>query len=144
MHTAVDGTLSIPDATTGAVRWRADVVYEPSAPAVVADGTIIVRVGPTLYAYAAAGCGAALCDPLWTGTLPSGLGQVVAAGDVVYVSHPGSTPGIAVFPVDGCGTPTCGPLATIAQGHEIYDLIVDAGHLIALTVDNHLVAFGLP
>jgi hypothetical protein len=142
VYTDYGPTLSVLDAATGTIRWQAHLPG-PSDP-VVADGMIFVTAASSLYAFPAQGCGVALCDPVWSGTLPAGDRRMVAAGDVLYVLHPSSTNGITAFPVHGCGAPSCPALATIGAGFDVRDLIVDAGHIIALTGDDHVVAFGLP
>jgi outer membrane protein assembly factor BamB len=67
-----DGDLAVLDAATGAVAWRADVGGAGRQPAVAgratAGATGVVFVGTSsgdLLAFAAAGCGAATCAPLW-------------------------------------------------------------------------------
>jgi hypothetical protein len=57
--------LVVRDLATRATRWTAELPLVASGP-VVGHGTIYLTVDHTLYAFAAAGCGATTCAPAWT------------------------------------------------------------------------------
>jgi outer membrane protein assembly factor BamB len=80
-----------------------------SSPAVAGGVVYVAAFDGKLYAYAAGGCGARTCDPLWTGRAGAPIDSSPAvAGGVVYV---GDTDGfLSAFPAGGCGSPTCAPL----------------------------------
>jgi PQQ-like domain/WD40-like Beta Propeller Repeat len=85
-----------------------------SAP-VVADGFVYVGTGECEvghcgeFVFAAAGCGAAVCDPVWTGSTYGGVGaaSAVDGGFLFVVSGDGS---LNAFGSSGCGHPRCEPL----------------------------------
>lgn len=82
------GPLTIYDATTGAARWTS----EPGGSPVVIDEQLLIPAGATLQAYAASGCGAPTCSPLWTAQLPAALYQFSAADAYAYALVRFSTP----------------------------------------------------
>jgi outer membrane protein assembly factor BamB len=80
-----------------------------STPTVVGGVVYIGSDDGKLYAFNAAGCGAAQCQPLWTGTIGGSVFEsspAVAKG-IVYI---GSDHFLAAFTAAGCGTATCAPL----------------------------------
>lgn len=137
------GTVTVLDAADGSVRWTAEVGAPVSAPAVARD-TILVAAGDgRLVAFAAGGCSASPCPPLWEGTLPtSSAAPPVVGGDVVYVGLGDHT--IAAFAVEGCGADTCAPLTTVWAGESLSGPIVDDGLVIVGTGNGMVRAFGVP
>ncbi|MFF5288304.1 outer membrane protein assembly factor BamB family protein [Paractinoplanes globisporus] len=62
----------------------------------------------TLYAFRAAGCGAATCRPVWTAPVPNtGSSPTVSDGIVYIVASDGR---LLAFTANGCGKATCAPL----------------------------------
>ncbi|HEY7044228.1 MAG TPA: PQQ-binding-like beta-propeller repeat protein [Nocardioidaceae bacterium] len=80
-------------------------------------------------AFPADGCGAAVCDPLWTAVnFASGFeSPPVVSGDVVFVAK-GPASGFPVdqavlsYPADGCGQPTCTWLSFTSLGDQQFYL----------------------
>ena len=64
-----------------------------------------------MSAFPASGCGAATCNPTWTGQAgTAAFGTVAVTGTSVFV---GSTDGkLYAFPAKGCGAATCTPTWT--------------------------------
>jgi outer membrane protein assembly factor BamB len=138
------------DTQTGAKVWHGTVDGEMAQPA-VRDGVVYTGVvaqpdGP-LLAYQ--DCGQPTCDPLWTGTGTGRVGEVVAAGDLVYAltrDDTAGTVGVRIYAADGCGGATCAPLKTItidAQGNGA-TAIVSGGRLFVNVFGVGVRAYGLP
>lgn len=139
------GTVSVLDMATGAVAWQAELGAPALSQPTVTDDQILLSTGDgRLVSLARAGCGAALCEPAWTGPVPGAApGNVIAAGDVIYVATEAGT--IAAFDLAGCGAPVCDPLVTMSTGSAVTGgPIVYQGRLVVGTADSRLVAFGLP
>ncbi len=87
-----------------------------SSPA-IANGVVYVGTYQRgqLEAFAAAGCGAAVCEPLWIGKAGGHLVAPPAVGNgTVYI---GSSNGrMYAFPAGGCGAATCTPSWTARLG----------------------------
>jgi outer membrane protein assembly factor BamB len=149
------------DPATGAELWRTAPRYVSDLPngfrgLAVADGTLFASgqlpgdddpsdpVG-TLDAYAAAGCGAAVCEPTWS--VPFGEVRVATepsvAGGVVYVglgSESASAPAVVAADAHGCGQTTCPELAHVPLvpdnggaflvGADPYRMSIASGHLL--------------
>jgi hypothetical protein len=94
----------------------------------VADGTLFVRTHSSpvggfgvVLAFPAAGCGAAVCQPIWTGMAQSegeesdpvvvGHMVLVAASPVIRPDDLSTTGGIFAYSTTPCGTPSCEPVA---------------------------------
>jgi hypothetical protein len=91
----------------------------------------------SLTAYSAAGCSGQPCSQ-WNATVP---GAVIVGGSVVYVGHGTS---VDTYDVDGCGSPTCSPLGSVALPHTFSTMSVARGKLFVQTADDTgsaLVAF---
>ena len=134
------GELLAVDRATGQIVWRTGALATPIADAAVAQGVVYVVAGSTLYAFAAGGCGAATCAPLWTGAdvTASGGGPVVAGG-VVYA---GARGGVAAFAAGGCGATTCPASARVAVAGEVRHLTVAQGRLFVVSANpGRLTAF---
>ena len=135
------GTVSVLDATTGAIRWTA-ALGAGSGGLMVADGKIIVRdfAGGRLVAYAA-DTGA----PVWEAPFTSDVAYSPAAGgDVVYLPVRSLTTNeSAVIAYDlHDGT----QLANLPVGPRsiLADPIITGGRVLVGTDDGTIVAFGLP
>ena len=144
------GGLTAVDQQTGEVRWKAPLPGSATGIAVAEPTVYVTTVGPeaagdTLQAFAAHGCGATTCSPLWTAALesPSSAPPVVAGG-VVYA---GSTGAVRAFDADGCGAPTCPELAHVAVDGIPRNLSVARGRLLVTstpdgsTASNTIAAF---
>jgi|GEM_PF-1616400 len=76
--TSDDGGLVVYDGATGARLWSSP--WGNGTP-VIAGGRIFVSTaGGYVAAFRAAGCGVAVCDPLWTTRVPSAATGTVAVG----------------------------------------------------------------
>jgi outer membrane protein assembly factor BamB len=84
-------TLEVSVAPPGgaATQWRAtinDSFFGGALLPAVAGNEVILAHGVTLDGFAAAGCGAATCSPIWSKTFPDGLSTpMVGATGPVYV-----------------------------------------------------------
>ena len=144
----VSSFLSTPDLTTGrllvfaaagcgsGVRecrpvWTADIggpAERAAAPTVTADTVFVgsstlfgegTNTDFHLLAFAAAGCGAAVCKPLRAYETGDGgvQGAPAVAGNVLYATtqaspDPNTVGVVAAYPLAGCGKPLCRPLWT--------------------------------
>jgi len=145
VFSAGDGTVRVLDLATGAERWRGNAGVSTLLGPVVTEDEIIIASGGTVVALPLDGCGAAVCEPLWTGqTGATGVATTpAAAGDVVYVATTGG--GIVAFGTHGCGTPTCSPLVTLSTATEVSGgPVIDGGRVFAGLSNGEVVAFGLP
>ena len=126
-------TVIVRDARTGAIRWQAEPRYTGTQPGAI---TGVAVAGDTVYvagarggggspdnqaildAYAAGGCGEAVCAPTWTAELgetrPARAPTV--AGGVVYVplvAGSATAPAVAAVDAGGCGSSACGELGRV-------------------------------
>ncbi len=118
--------------------------------ALVAGGFVyVISDDGNLYVFDAAGCGSAVCSPVWTGTpLPTqGVAGVIHVGEAaalrgrVYVR---TTGGLAVFAAAGCGSSVCAPITTVTLQDPNLATRFDSGPTIVkgevfLGTDNGLV-----
>ncbi len=90
--TGGDGTLYAFSTATHALLWTAAIPAggDNSSPA-VANGVVYVGGHGTLYAFKAAGCGAATCTPLWTAPNPGGANETdsspAVANGMAYIGQ---------------------------------------------------------
>jgi outer membrane protein assembly factor BamB len=82
-----DHHLVVRDAATLEILWTANLDSLSNVPPTIADGRIYVNQAGNILAYDAAGCGAPVCQPVWTN---SGDGfavndPIVAANGQVYL-----------------------------------------------------------
>jgi outer membrane protein assembly factor BamB len=83
-----DGRLVALDAATGARSWTASTGVELGVQPAVAGGVVFTRFGRRCTAcVAAAGCGSATCEPLWTASTGSSAvsGGPAVSGGQLYV-----------------------------------------------------------
>jgi outer membrane protein assembly factor BamB len=111
---------------TGAALWRAPLAS--SVPDIAATGTsVYVADGSTLKVYAAGGCGAATCDPVWTADLGApATSAPTVANDVVYVGTQGA---VHALPAAGCGAASCAEIAGVATPGSPSSIVVTGGRL---------------
>jgi outer membrane protein assembly factor BamB len=132
--THIDNTLRSYRLSDGAPEWRAPMAG--SGGGLATNGAVVYAAsgGTTLQAFAAEGCGAPTCTPLWSGALPATSNSNVAiAGGVVYVGTSNSQ--VLAFAADGCGGATmCPPIASVSTGSGfVTSVIVSNGHLVVTT-----------
>lgn len=128
----------------GTVAWNAEVGGADGRLALAGDRLFLLNSGTgglldTLQSFPTSGCaGGRGCAPLWTaevGVASLGEGPVVA-GDVVYV---GRSDSVVAYPVTGCGSEICSPIAFFDVGGDPTGLSVANGHLF-VTTGTRLVA----
>lgn len=130
------GVLHAVDASDGSILWTAPLGSSASAPA-LAHGALYLSTRSGLKVFAADGCGAAECSPLWTAG--SSAGRPVVAGDVVFT---GSSQ-IHAYPALGCGQATCESLwSTDLGAWGTTGPVVSGGQLYIGTYSGHLYAYG--
>jgi putative pyrroloquinoline-quinone binding quinoprotein len=117
---ATESYILAVDAETGALQWSGAVTGDQEIHATAVDNGYVIFTadipqgypgapGGTLYVFDAAGCGQALCQPLWTATNAAGWGASTAiANGVIYVG--GLDNALYAFNELGCGQATCSPL----------------------------------
>lgn len=114
------------DGGTGAELWRAPAGTMVSGVAATED-TVFVAGAESLRAFAADGCGAATCVPVWTASLGTSVRSApVTAGDVVYVGTDGA---VRAFGATGCGAPTCDAVVSLPVTGTVSALSVAQGKL---------------
>ena len=77
-----DHRLVVRDRATLEILWTAEVDSLSNVAPTIADGRIYVNLVGTVLAYDAAGCGAPVCQPVWTST-----GDGFAVNDPVVAAH---------------------------------------------------------
>ena len=93
----------------------------------------------TLYAFRAAGCGAATCSPLWTASVPNTESSPTVSGGMLYiVSNDGR---LLAFNANGCGQSTCAPVWTGGLKTSGQAAPAVANGLVYATSSDRLVAF---
>jgi outer membrane protein assembly factor BamB len=149
-HTVVvttdDGSLQVLDGLHGQTVWSATLGATPTAPAVLGDTIVVGSSSGTVVAYAAAGCGGATCQPVWTSDLgvPITTAPAFGNGNVFVATADGW---IAQLAAAGCGAASCRPLAigrTGATSAITSGPVVGEGDVVVGTGDGHLVAFREP
>jgi outer membrane protein assembly factor BamB len=117
--------------------WKGPAELMSNTPA-VSDGIVYVDAQPFLQggrsigvieAFDLAGCGAAVCQPLWSGiNFATGFeSSPVVANGVVYIGKgPASgfpvDSGVYAFDAAGCGRDICNPLTFVQTGPEQFYL----------------------
>lgn len=145
-----DGSVAALDAATGGVLWTAAVGASPTGAPALAGGVLYVPTADgDLVAVDAGGCGAAVCEPLWStavdGTAVTVQPAVAGDGDeaVVFVGTQGGT--VAAVAAGGCGAPTCPVRWQASVGAAITGApAVSNGKLVVGTADGRIAAFRLP
>lgn len=140
------GTVNAFDSATGTIAWQGRVTATPHAIA-TADGVAYLTSGNgELVAFAVAGCGHAVCSPLWT-SAPSGFwlftptiaNGVVYVGALDFIYTQGDVLAYPTRCVDGCQ-----PLATLVLGGaNETPVAVAGGRIYATTVNGNIDSFEL-
>lgn len=111
------------------------------APVVSGDVVYAAATGDnSLQAFAAGGCAAPVCAPLWTGafTNASVTGSPAISGGLVYVDLFNQ---IAAYRVGGCRAASCAPVWDITlPGHDAGGVAVSGGRIFATTYEGALLA----
>ena len=140
------GTVYAIDAATGIVKWTGTVTPTPHAIAVARGIAYVTSGGGELVAFAVAGCGEAVCSPLWT-SAPSGLALftptvangVVYVGALDFIYTQGDVLAYPTTCIDGCE-----PLATLVLGGaNETPVAVAGGRIYATTVNGNIDSLGL-
>jgi hypothetical protein len=135
------GTIYAFNSATGGLRWKGTVAPSPHAIATAYGVAYVTSGNGELVAFAAAGCGQAECDPLWT-SAPSGfaLFTPTIANRVVYVGALDSiyTKGDVLAYPTTC-TDGCQQLATVTLGGANETPVVVAGGRVYATTVNGVV-----
>ena len=141
------GTVYAFDSATGNLKWRGTVAAIPHAIAAAHGVAYLSSGNGELVAFAVAGCGQTVCNPLWT-SAPSGLSLftptiangVVYVGALDFIYTQGD---ILAYPT-AC-TDGCQPLATLVLGGaNETPVAVTGGRVYATTVNGGIDSFGLP
>jgi outer membrane protein assembly factor BamB len=112
-------------------------------PASAATSVLVGASDGTLRAYAAGGCGAATCSPVWQGVTGGAVGAPVIANGVAFV--PSADGHVYAFAAGGCGgATTCDPLWSVATPSAPSDVIVANGRVFVTTDTGDLIAYALP
>src|SRR6266550_2676040 len=112
------GTVYAFDSATGNLKWRGTVAAIPHAIAAAHGVAYLSSGNGELVAFAVAGCGQTVCNPLWT-SAPSGLSLftptiangVVYVGALDFIYTQGDILAYPTVCTDGCQ-----PLATLVLG----------------------------
>jgi len=142
------GTVYAFDSATGNLEWKGTVTPSPGGHAIAtAHGVAYVTSGNgELVAFAAAGCGQPVCNPLWT-SAPSGVtlftptiaNGVVYVGALNFIYTQGDVLAYPTTCTDGCQ-----PLATLVLGGaNETPVAVAGGRIYATTVNGNIDSFGL-
>jgi outer membrane protein assembly factor BamB len=140
------GNVYAMDTVTGIVQWKGTVAAIPHAIAAAHGVAYVASGNGELVAFSVAGCGAAVCGPLWT-SAPSGLSLFTPtiANGVVYVGALDfiyTRGDVVAYPArcsDGCE-----PLATLELGGaNETPIAVAGGRIYATTVNGNIDSLGL-
>jgi outer membrane protein assembly factor BamB len=140
------GTVYAIDAATGILKWKGTVTPTPHAVAVARGIAYVTSGSGELVAFALAGCGEAVCSPLWT-SAPSGFSLftptiangVVYVGALDFIYTQGDVLAYPTTCIDGCE-----PLATLVLGGaNETPVAVAGGRIYATTVNGNIDSFGL-
>ena len=141
---STDGTISVLDGATGTVQFTtANAGTALSATTHSGQGRLFTTGADGLMrVYDSAGCNAAPCAPLWTGTVgsASSVAPTVSNSRVYVATNDGR---LVVFATTGCASSTCAPLAVGDSGTGLpatsKPLIVSG--VVLATFGNQIYAF---
>jgi hypothetical protein len=137
------GTVWSLNALDGSVRWSAHIGGGGiAATPTVGEGSLFVTTSDgRVWAFDAAGCGAASCAATWIGATGSAITEQPAlAGGVLYVGSDGGT--VNAYRAAGCGGGLCAPVWTTSTGSRISGApIVANGNLVVGTADGRLITY---
>jgi len=112
LHTAPDETAFTPETIDGlSVEWKGqlnDFTTNTGGAAVEGGFAYVGGTDGVLSVFAAGGCGAAVCQPLWRGSTDNGIFSTPAViDDIVLVGSADHF--LYAFPAAGCGASECEP-----------------------------------
>jgi len=140
------GTVYAFDSITGHLEWKGSVPPSPHAIATAHGVAYLTSGNGELVAFAIAGCGQTVCDPLWT-SAPSGFALftptiangVVYVGALDFIYTQGDVLAYPTTCTDGCE-----PLATLVLGGaNETPIAVAGGRIYATTVNGNIDSLGL-
>jgi eukaryotic-like serine/threonine-protein kinase len=140
------GTVYAFDSATGNLEWKGSVAAPPHAIATAHGVAYVTSGNGELVAFAVAGCGQPVCNPLWT-SAPSGVtlftptiaNGVVYVGALNFIYTQGDVLAYPTTCTDGCQ-----PLATLVLGGaNETPVAVAGGRIYATTVNGNIDSFGL-
>ena len=118
-RTGVPAVFHAVDASTGVELWTAVLGIDARGTPVVAARTIYVASSDGLAVFAADGCDAAVCQPIWEGDLDLDqrfyMPPVVGKDFLLLIGRDANASlnvTLYAFPIAGCGRPTCSPVWT--------------------------------
>lgn len=140
------GTIYAFDVATGNLAWKGSVAPSPHAIAAARGVAYLSSGNGELVAFAVAGCGQTVCDPLWT-SAPSGASLftptiangVVYVGALDFIYTQGDVLAYPATCVDACQ-----PLATLVLGGaNETPVAVAGGRVYATTVNGNIDSLAL-
>ena len=140
------GTVYAFDSATGILEWKGTVAPTPHAIAAAHGVAYVTSGNGELVAFAVAGCGQAVCSPLWT-SAPSGFSLftptiangVVYVGALDFIYTQGDVLAYPTTCINGCE-----PLATLLLGGaNETPVAVAGGRIYATTVNGNIDSLGL-
>lgn len=141
------GRVEVVDPETHVVKWLGQApgdVNSRSAVAATATSIVITSTTGVVAVYPIDGCGAFVCSPQRTATLPN-MSSVRPSigGDVLYVGHLDGT--VSALAVGGCGTATSTPLWSAPTGSRITGPpVISNGRVVVGSIDGTVTAFAVP
>jgi outer membrane protein assembly factor BamB len=140
------GTVYALDSAAGDIKWKGSVTPSPHAIGAAHGIAYLTSGDGKLVAFATAGCGQAVCSPLWA-SAPTGLAlfNPTIANNIVYVGSLDIiyTQGVLLAYPATC-TDGCTPLATFALGGaNETPVAVAGGRIYATTVNGNIDSFAL-
>ena len=140
------GTVSAFDSTTGNLEWEGTVAPTPHAIAAARGVAYVTSGRGELAAFAVAGCGQAVCRPLWKSAksgfslfTPTIANGVVYVGALDFIYTQGDVLAYPTTCVEGCQ-----PLATLVLGGaNETPVAVAGGRVYATTVNGSIDSFQL-
>jgi len=140
------GTVYAFDSASGMLEWKGAVAPTPHAIAAAHGVAYVTSGNGELVAFAVAGCGEAVCSPLWTSapsrfslftsTIANG---VVYVGALDFVYTQGDVLAYPTTCINGCE-----PLATLLLGGaNETPVAVAGGRIYATTVNGNIDSLGL-
>ena len=106
--------------TVQAAVERPDGQGTQSTAVIYKDTLLIGNQDGNLYAFNAKGCGAKICQPLWTADTHGQIftSSPAISGSVVYI---GSDHALSAFDANGCGAATCDVLWQAIDQNDFFD-----------------------
>ncbi len=126
--------------------WTAPLSNDVASSPAVDNGLVFVATAGSidnglgqLYAFRAAGCGAAVCKPIWVAQVPNTDSSPVTAAGVVYIAASDGT--LRAYAEKGCGQATCSPLWAGSIGTSADASPAVGGGIVYVTAGDGLFAF---